>query len=88
MGSQESDSVTTRSSFLRQLVSALAAGVGLAAVAASRAKAEVLNCCPDATCGLPANCSFPKIWYRCQCPGIGNYCVCAFNDGYCYNGPC
>lgn len=84
----DSASTTTRSSFLRQIVSALAAGLGVAAMAASRAKAEVLNCCPDATCGLPANCSFPKIWYRCICPGIGNYCICAFNNNECYNGPC
>lgn len=77
---------TSRTRFLKQLGATLAAGVGVLAFA-SNTGAQVLNCCPDTSCGPCGGNLQPK---RCDCSiiGEGSYCACMNCGQNCCNGPC
>jgi hypothetical protein len=72
------DTRTTRTSFLKRVGATLAVAVGVAGAMASRAFAVPGQCCYDCSCGdcddqSPEN----KCWCRCDC----------FGDNYCWYDP-
>jgi hypothetical protein len=80
-----SEKRTSRTRFLRHLVTTFAAGAGVLALT-SHASAQVLNCCPDSRCGPCGTNLQPKF---CDCSGIGeSYCACMNCGQNCCNGPC
>lgn len=79
---------STRPKFIKQLGVALAAGIGLAALKPSVARAAN-NCCP-ASYSPCVTCSGNQTDYYCDCSGSGlpGYCTgCRDNTG-CFTGGC
>lgn len=73
---------TARRTFLRQVATALAAGIGIVLIPGT-AQASQVTCCPDNSC---PTCPGPQKRFRCQgtCP---SYCTCQSGTN-CYTIPC
>lgn len=79
---------TNRRSFLRQLGTGLAAGLGAALIpTASRADLQTVNCCPNCSACNCGNCGDGKRKFRCNC-ATGSYCTACLSRDTCYAGPC
>ncbi len=79
---------SSRRSFLRQLGTGLAAGIGVALIpTASRADLLAVNCCPNCSACNCSNCGAGKRKFRCTCP-VGSYCTSCLSRDTCYTGPC
>ncbi len=78
---------SSRRSFLKQLGTALAVGVGLAVVPVSQAVAAGTHCCRDSTC---PTCPGSAVKYRCStsCPGGPTGCHCYQPNGTCFDTGC
>jgi hypothetical protein len=77
---------STRPAFLRRVAVTLGAAVG---VAAFPSVAHASNCCEATTqCTSEPPCGDGKIYYWCNCGGVGNYCLCWDDVGNCFSGPC
>lgn len=89
--SKFSKMTTTRKTFLKGSLSVLAAGVGVATIAAP-AHAFVTQCCREGAGPNGANCreclgSDVKYFCKNACNGT-SFCTCHANVGPCYNQPC
>jgi hypothetical protein len=77
---ENTETRTTRTSFLKRLGTTLAAAVGIAGAFASQAFALPGQCCHDCTCGGCCDgCPEGKCWCRCDCTGI--------SESYCWYNP-